>query len=812
MAVKMDEFLLEYFKRLHFREMPIEQFVQFSSYVKNQDFSGNMKEWAENLLEKDPATGQYVQVAGNYVRKSQPDPTEIGGEWELGDDEWKKLFKAFQNTFRAMAANRKSFKYNDKANKFLDQYFGDATKLFGNPTASPEAQAQIQTLNNLLQSKRGQLQTMLGGYLSDDFSYQDLLDGIASQKYNNDPKFQKKLQDIASALAWNIESNPNVQNALGITTVPDFSAITDPSRFESDGLNQNKLNTFKLQYSDLLKELYKNSKAYEAFSANDNSKISKSLEEAKSRMKYNDKQSDDYVPPKREDELTMPQRLSEWWDNTYSNYLEKYVKLKGDRVYFSPQAKQIVAAIDKAKIKPTDGLDKVVENAGKIKEALKYKSPVAAKQFGWFADTLSELKSTMPKAFAGALKNGRQLHVIIEEMILKAVRDGKMDEAKTAMEVLSVIKYGYTTSKIMDTLSKENLSIFSDKGLSWNKNEGVKFVTTALDKSIKTAFMGIGYGITAAGNAIKLSGSKFHGGRGRLESAQTAWEQQTLQAHQDIQQQQQLDISVRDQNQQTLNAMAANPAFARGGINETNIAQHRADLAIGQSQAARLSDRVDQARQSEQELPDKIHNIQQQITQLNTQAVQVNNQITATTNRINWLQTEIANPATPPANIPAYQNELNYLQNVLMPNQTNQLNQIQTQTATLNRNLARYQNLQTRMHNVIATREGELHRKQSENQIAEIRINAWTDARDTVDFLSDRITKRDTQIAEWDDKHKDQYKELMAYWDFLETGRNTHTGKMYSWMPGSAKNKQKAFDNNKNTMIANYMSGYDYAA
>ena len=101
------------------------------------------------------------------------------------------------------------------------------------------------------------------------------------------------------------------------------------------------------------------------------------------------------------------------------------------------------------------------------------------------------------------------MKALIRELIIKAVRENKIDEAKTAMEVLSVIKYGYTTSKIMDAIRKEPLSIFSDKGLSWNKNEGMQFVTNALDRSIKYAFTSLGYGITFVGNAIRLSGSKI---------------------------------------------------------------------------------------------------------------------------------------------------------------------------------------------------------------------------------------------------------------------------------------------------------------
>ena len=58
----------------------------------------------------------------------------------------------------------------------------------------------------------------------------------------------------------------------------------------------------------------------------------------------------------------------------------------------------------------------------------------------------------MSRIFAGALNNSTHMKALIRELIIKAVRENKIDEAKTAMEVLSVIKYGYTTSKIMGCL------------------------------------------------------------------------------------------------------------------------------------------------------------------------------------------------------------------------------------------------------------------------------------------------------------------------------------------------------------------------
>lgn len=801
---KMDEFLLEYYRRLHFRSMPIEQFVQFCSYVDAKDYNGNMKEWAESLLEKDPTTDEYIKNGKLYVAKSLPDPEEVGGEYELNDDEWKKLFKAFQNTFRTMDANKNSFKHNDKANKFLERYFGDASKLFSHPTASPEAETQIQLLQQLLIDNPG-IEQRLQGYWNDDFSWKDLKDGLTSKKYNTDPKFLKNLQRVAGQIASDLMYDMDFRNNLkNVPSNLDLYAINDPDRFETAGINATKLDGFKMQYSELLREIYKNSKVQEVFVANDNSKISKKLIEAKSRIQYEDKQSDDYVPPKREDELSLQEWVSEWWDTTYSEYLEKYVKLRGDRLYFSPHAKNIVAAIDKIKpkISPTEGLEKIVKQAGDIKDEIK--SPTARKHFDWFTKTMGALSSTMPNAFAGALRNGRQMRALIEEMIMIAVRDGKVDEAKTAMEVMSVVKYGYTTSKIMDTLNKTDLTIFSDGKLSWNKNEGMKFVTAALDKSIKTAFMGIGYGITMVGNAINLSGSKFKGKRGRLESAQQAWEQQTLSTHQDVQYQQRADEATRDANQQTLDDMNT-----RLGINSTNIDSHRQNLALNEQRLQQKEEELQNKRQDLANLPNLLNDAQQKQIDLTQQINQLNADILNTGNRVAFLSSEIGRlPNTDPLRN-TYITELTYLNNVYMPHLNQQYTDLNIELTNVQNEINNIQNvLPVALNRDIRRLERSVQNRQRHVNRQDLRLNTWTDAQDTVNFLSQRITKRNEVLASWNDDHKDKYKELMAYWDKLETGRNTHMGEMYSWMPGKKKDAQNNFDGS--AIMADYLSHYDY--
>ena len=92
------------------------------------------------------------------------------------------------------------------------------------------------------------------------------------------------------------------------------------------------------------------------------------------------------------------------------------------------------------------------------------------------------------------------------------------------------------------------------------------------------------------------------------------------------------------------------------------------------------------------------------------------------------------------------------------------------------------------------------------------RLNEWHSAAETIQELNQSITKRNDELSHWDDQHKDQYMELMAYWDMLETGRDSHMGKMYNWLPRGKKSAQSAFNNKKGAIINNYLNNYSYAA
>ena len=800
MSVKMNDFLLQYYMQLRFNHMPAEVRAKFNEYAKNDDFRGHMKDWKKNLMT-------------NGANNPMPDPNEAGGAWELSNDEWEKLFRAFQDAFRAMDADKKSFKDNKDANDFLNEYFGDL-HLFSNGVASNDAEQEIQgNFKTFLESNRQVLEVAFKqwGLTDGDFSYSDLMSGIQDKKYNTSPKFQKKIKDVAQYVAYYMRQ-PDFVNSLpnAQTNLPDFEKVE--KGFDDDQIDPLKLDYFKRNHRDLLDTLNKKSKIYSVFKTYDKGKISKLLDEATQKVDYGNKESDDYVPPKRDDELTPWQQLSKNIGDTWSDYMDKYIKFRGDRLYMSNSAKAIVKALDdkKVKMKPTDGLGKLVENTDAIKANLLYKSPTATKHFEWMAKTLKELQSTMPKAFAGALQNGRQMRALVSELIMTAVRDGKIDEAKTAMEVLSVIKYGYTTSKIMDALGKENLSIFSDKGLSWNKNEGVQFVTNAMDKSIKAAFMAVGYGITIAGNAYNLHGSKFNRATGRMKQAHDDF----VQANDDAKNKKIAERNIENPLAQQ-RIQAEQNVMAQTGITDATYAQHEQAYNTAKSDAAQkltvMNDADKRLKDTNQKL-ESYDDLTQQINNANQTLPQIQQDLQR-------LQNALNNPNT-------YNGIPPQAANALAVDIQRQITDLQQQERDIQQSLPQLQQQQQQLlanpdiQSALANRpqyQADFNAAQTSYNTAQQMadqlgdpVHKFKNAKNRVDELNRQIDARNDEINNWDDKHTDKFQELMAYWDFLETGRNTHTGNMYSWTPGSAAKKQKKF--NGSARFQQYLAAYGRVA
>ena len=240
--VKMGDFLLQYYMQRRFNTMPATVRAQFDVYAKSDDFRGNMKDWKKKLMHTD-ANGKLVENTMPYsaTTNNPTHPDDLTGNMTMTDDEWEKLFKAFQNAFRNMSANAESFKDNAKATSFLKENFGDPnTHLFSNAVADTNAELLIQgAFRQFLEDHKNSLDIYLKqwGLTDSDFSYSDLISGIKSKKYNTDPAFQDKVKTVAQYLnVYGRQSD--FQTAIGMQPgehIPDFTDVENG--FDSGGQN-----------------------------------------------------------------------------------------------------------------------------------------------------------------------------------------------------------------------------------------------------------------------------------------------------------------------------------------------------------------------------------------------------------------------------------------------------------------------------------------------------------------------------------------------------------------------------------------------
>lgn len=815
MAVKPEDFLLQWFMQKRFNDMPAEKYATFMTYLKNgDDFRGNMKDWKNKLMH---------QSGNNWVKNDLPDPTAQNTPWTMTDAEWDKMLELFQDAFREMAANSDKFKADSPEKLFLDEYFGSGpNKLFSPEQLDPQVeQTEMDNLRNLLTQNQNLLYNKIAqmGWnnpFDADFTYQNLLDGLASnkKKYNSDSTFKKKLFKVLDALDYLASSDVQVsQLAYGQqqnqqTAWPDLERIKNG--FQSAPITTARRDMFKDQYELILRRVYGEPDIRKNFT---NNKISEALDKAESKMAYDKKDSEDYLPDKPDDTLTPWQQLEQWADNTYADVFEKYRRFKKDRLFFSPQAQNIVGALHGAKVKPTDGLDGIVKAASTVKSKLELKSASAVKHFDWLTKTLGEIKAIMPKAYAGALYNGRQLNAVISELIIRATRANppKLAEAKTAMEIISVCKYGLTTSKIMDTLGKEQFTIFSDGKLSWNKSEGVAFVTKAMDKSIKAAFMGVGYGITTAVNAINLSGSKFNGKSRGVARERDVWLQQneanrnaTQAAYNQADQRAQNEIT---QHQQTLTALG------QQNINAGNIDTHRQQLTnnrqteeqqrVARENAQTTLDATNQTINDYNSLNQEIQNIQADIQRLNVE-------ITALDAQLRAIQTPYPNAMAEMA-----ARRLQAQMDAKMNDRDAKVQEHQTKSQQLNGMTAAYN---TAQQNLAAHQQAFQNADQTwnathnANEQLNTNINMFDDATNSIQELNAQIQRHSQELQNWDANHIDHAKDLIAYWDLLETGRTTYSGPLWNFINPSKKSAQNKLNQNKAQIIQMHQQNYSLTA
>lgn len=762
--ISMKDFLLQYFMQMRFNDMPVAVKAQYDEYAKRDNFrsDSNMKMWKEKL-----------------ESGVMPDPKD--GEYKLEDGEWEKLYIEFRNAFFEMENNRDNLD-KKKTLPVLEKYMGP-NKLFSITPATSTEEVEIGKLNKLLTDNDLEKVLKEQGIITEDFKYKDLLDGIAKQKYNTDFKFQEVLKRTARYLtAATDPSSYYYDEKLAVdvlNNVPaDFKTLS--TAFETTKVDPLKLQTFKGignnhgEFEILLRELTGNSKFRNDFPS---TKIKEQFDKAKEKVAYDDPDSKDYVPPKPLEKVSAWKKIAALPGKTYADVLKKYITLRGDEMFFSLEAKDIVNAIHKEKIKPQDGMEAVLNKAKDITNGLKYKSPKASEHFEWFVKQMEELKVTKPEAYKKAMHDGRQMRILVEQMTISAIKEGKTEALQTAMETMTVIRYGLTTSKIMDAIGKENVSILSDPNLSWNKNEAVQLVTNAMDKTIEYGFRTLGYGITIVGNAYKLRRSKFKG-----KSKEFDEERKRMKAQDDMDKQLKEDnltnltdersqieaerdaedlrmageVQTKEGEVNTLETTVNSFNQGSNAINEGNLAQRKQELENARIREEKQRAKRDTAQanlDTAQQTSDNYDNLMKEINDLKTEISDINTDIAKDEEQIDKLKKELENidpnnykTAKEQYDTQQKQQELAKLEDELKNKQQKLTEKKQArrnkQDERRKASAAAYRAKKSlpRLHLALATEESNLSITKGENDSKEARLNSFEVSLNDYKLQSDELT------------------------------------------------------------------------
>ena len=440
---------------------------------------------------------------------------------------------------------------------FVKKWFGPG-RIFQSTTASDETEKALGALAVFLKTEEGKTlgdtlkrSSQLRDVFSGELTFDAFVKKLEAGEYNKDLKFRKKVNDVVAYISQYMpqpgENAPYKSNwpaGLGYASEQnDYTGYyrvtkitgalkdlhkyfdsnnqsswinkeTEEDRFKFSGTKKEDLvKLFKKNYKPLLDTLVTGEKKIrEEFQKHDQgtgSLISTKLTEALKDTDYDNKESKDYIVPKQTEERNFVDRIKKFKDDTYDNYIKQFLEPRyGAHVYHTTYARTVGEAFDKVGIKPSGGIDGILAKKDDIiKEINKKAAGKALKHFNWFCTTMEEIKKSIPKAYNDALRNPHQMRAVVTQVILKALKTKPYDdgEAKTAMELLALTRYGVMASRFREGLSEglKGATLFSDDKLSWNKNEGIKFVTGAVDTSLKFGLKALALGGTVGYNLVK---------------------------------------------------------------------------------------------------------------------------------------------------------------------------------------------------------------------------------------------------------------------------------------------------------------------
>lgn len=778
---------------------------QYKSAFKKMADSGNLSKGMKDEEWKE------------LLDRAEPDPDDQAQNDVFMDaDEWEKLYKEFLKTFRALDDSRDSLKEagNKDAIKYLDLVYGTGNYFY--PRRTDDAVAnKIKQLFVFFENPSGKnigeyLLRQIGIEKTSDIS--DFIGKIKKGKYDTDAELKYKLENLIRNAKW-LVSDDNQYNAPSDVVKNEFQRIglqdiQDGLDDKNEQIPPAKINDFKTIYPVLLRSLLTKEKIRNAFASAGGGKITEQVNRALEKTNYKDENSADFVAPSEKDTLTWQQQLEkDWKDFKDDTILKLKNRAKYDKYLMPEISKPIAVEIYDAGWKPEDGLAKLGEVKSKLEGKFKGKKPECAKALKFLMEALDYAKNKIPKAFDGALKNGKQglaLDILIAEYGLK---NGKSDaEITAAHEVLSKLRWGYNTSVTREKLFKDSISLFGDKNLSWNKQggEAIQTVTGAVDKTINFVFKQTFNIFNAGINAIRRHGRYYKlddneqkridainaGIDGKITDLQT--ERAKIEANRN---QRRNDRAPFMQTMRTLYRQG----FDRNAYNQANT-----DIQTSNQ----MLEQLEQQKQTEIQT---LNTLQDQADQLNAQIQNLQDQIQHMTSQRQNLQIleqmarqngDLAAAAQAQAQIQQITANINQANNNVNAIQANQLQPVMRNITTV----------QGRINGL----DQQINNETTRIQPTKDKVNQYDDAMDglkqikeEVDGLNNSLQIIDEDINKLEDKEKKRFLNLMATRNMMNgEGGYVKNRNPFSLFLGSQKHIQEDFNANKDAIKQQYIAQY----
>ena len=508
MAFDTENFIIDLSRQLNLNNMNDAQRARLKDLKDNTVATKDEQSWEPGKdlpTITDKENGEYKYS----TEQDAPSATDL-----------EDLYKALVVIFRDLAADT-DLSAEDPVKSFLADFY-DSNKAvepfqIEKPITPENAEAIATYIENNLRDFVAFFARSGGTLKAKDLS--ELAKKLRDDNYTTDAKAVKNLQTFVSSLS-SFARYDDAEKLPGKDFPKCFGRAVDGKivRFDFDNVNEIYDNTEKLKIpddltplqkgvNDLFRKLVTDEKLREKFSSKDtDGQITKWINKGLSKSNYKD------LEPLYKDKKTLCKNAQEKLKKHYNDTLGKF-KQKHNRHKYSTNARYIVAELIKKGVKPTDGTEKILETFDAIKGNLP--TPVK-KQLDWCKETLSKFKDQ--DFFKNALKNGKQMNTLVMEIIKEAAHNGKKNEAKVLLEMLSVMRYTSTTSSIRDKLYKMDFVLFSDPDISLNKeNSFIHSFMKGVDATLKYTMLGAFEVANIIKNKYNEHGLKFKEGKDKLD-------------------------------------------------------------------------------------------------------------------------------------------------------------------------------------------------------------------------------------------------------------------------------------------------------